>query len=117
MNTQQIWQHIFQKKVALSHPFDRDFVWINKHDFVLIEKYFIKEFNPLQIGTSYRSNNYFKHIHAVEQEKYFFVHFDHGNIRKCFPLIIIHFFIDVLPYFIFCLLKRKRFDYFFTPIN
>lgn len=115
MNTQQIWDYLYSNKVAISHPFDRDFIWVTKQKFQEIATYFMKEYNPMHKEKSYRSGAYFKHIHAVEKDQYIFVHFDHGNPRKFPPIVILHFFIDVMPYFIFCFLKRVRFDYYFVP--
>lgn len=114
---QKLWEDIYLKKIAKTHPFDRDFIWLKKEDFEKFKIYFTEDYNPLHKGKSYRSNNYFKHLHAVEQGHFIFIHFDHGNYKKFFLLLLIHFFIDVIPYFIFCLVKRKKIGYFYTYLE
>ena len=116
MTENQIWKYTFDRKVDLTHPFDRDLIWIHKKDFKKIAKYFSSEFNLLhQKGKSYRTFSFLRHIHAVEKEDYMFMHFDFGNPSRFLPLALIHFFIDVLPFFAFCLVKRKSPQYFFIP--
>ena len=116
MTEKQIWKHAFDRKINLNHPFDRDFLWISKENFKEIQRYFSAEFNLLNPkGKSYRTFSFLRHIHAVEKEDYMFMHFDFGNPSRFLPLAIIHFFIDVLPFFVFCLVKRKPPKYFFIP--
>jgi hypothetical protein len=117
MTNQQLWKYILEKKIALAHPFDRDFVWISKRDFEPIKKYFFKERNFIQKGNCYRTRAFFKHIHAVEQEEIIFFHFDFGNHTRFLPLALVHFFADVFPYFVFCLMKRRTMEEFFVPPN
>ena len=117
MNQEQIWQYALDKKIAFSHPFDRDFVWIKKNDFNKIKKHFRKEYNFLHPGKSFRTSAYLKHIHAVEQSEYVFIHFDFGNSTRFWPLVVFHFLADVLPYFLFCLIKRKPLNFYFQPLD
>lgn len=117
MNTQQIWNHLYSKRITATHPFDREYVWVDKCDFQEVGRYFFEEYNQLgkmENGKSYRSGACFRHIHAIEREDCVFFHFDHGNPKKCPLLVIVHFIIDVAPYFAFCFFKRVKFDYYIT---
>ena len=108
MDAKQLWNYFLTEKIAKTHPFDRDFLWVKKERFEKVKKFFKEECNSLHRGKSYRSNSFFKHIHAVDQGNCFFVHFDCGNHKKFLPLILVHYLADVIPFFAFCLLKRKR---------
>ena len=71
-----------------------------------MRKYFIKDFNILHSGKSYRSYGIFKHIHIVDEGEYMFVHQDYENLARFLPLAILHFFCDVLPYIILAFAKQ-----------
>ena len=100
MTENELWPYIWKKKVAYTKPFDRDFVWILKKDFVTMENFFSKELNILHPGVSYRSGGYISHIHAIDQGEYVFAHRDIGNLAKFFPLGVLHLVFDVIPYMI-----------------
>jgi len=118
MNTQQIWKYFLSKKVAETFPFGRHFMWVKKEDFMKIRNMFQKEPNAFHKGSSYRAGLCLKHVHAVDQGNYLFIHLDYGNHKKFLPLVLIHFFVDVLPYFILCSLKRKKLNhYFYFPLE
>jgi len=117
MSEQELWSYFLDKKVASSHPFDRDFVWIRREDFEPIKTYFIKEINLMHHGQSFRSKAYFSHIHAVDQGEFIFVHPDTGNLVRFLPLGLLHLVVDVIPYFAFALMKRKSFKELFAYPN
>jgi hypothetical protein len=106
MAEKELWKYFWDKKVCMSKPFDRDFIWLLKEDFQPVQNNFIKEFNVLHPGNSFRSKGYLAHIHVVVQGDYIFVHKDMGNVARFFPLGLIHFVFDVLPYFIFAGIKK-----------
>ncbi len=114
MSDKELWNYIIFKKIAQTKPFDRLFLWIKKEDFLEIKKFFICEKNCLHKGKSYRSKNLFRHIHAIDQGEYFFIHKDTGNLARFLPLGLLHFFFDFLPYVFFCFFKRKPMNYFFN---
>lgn len=105
MTEKQLWEYFSAKKVAFAKPFDRDFVWIRKADFQSVKESFVKEFNFMHRGDSFRSRGLISHIHAVDQEDYMFVHPDMGNLARFLPLGLIHLFLDVIPYLAFALIK------------
>lgn len=105
----ELWQYFNEKKVAYSRPFDRDFIWITKTDFEIVQDFFVAEFNILNKGASFRSRAFFLHIHALVQGEYIFIHKDIGNVARFLPLGVIHLFIDVIPYFVLAKIKRVTF--------
>ena len=100
MSEKELWEYFWNKRVAHTKPFDRDFVWISKKDFEPVAPYFKKEFNILHAGKSLRSPAYIFHIHAIDQGEYVFAHRDIGNIARFFPLGLLHLIFDVIPYVI-----------------
>lgn len=106
MNKEELWQFFWEKKVAHAKPIFKEWIWVARDDFKQMEKYFIREFNLFNPGRSLRSREYFSHIHAVEQDSFVFIHEDHGNIARFFPLGIIHLIFDVIPFFAYMLIKR-----------
>ena len=109
MSETELWKYFLDSKVSLSRPFDRNLIWITKEDFEPVKKYFVKEFNIFHRGKSFRSQNYFSHIHVIEQGEYVLVHHDMGNVAKFLPLGIIHLFVDVLPYVVLARVKGVPF--------
>ena len=105
MNEKELWDYFWEKKVAHSKPFDRDFVWILKKDFDTVAKYFVKEFNILHPDVSFRSLGYIFHVHAIDQGEYVFAHQDIGNLARFFPLGLLHLIFDVIPYVIWTRVK------------
>lgn len=114
MTEKELWSYFLDKKIVSSHPFDRDFVWIRKEDFVPIRHYLVKEFNIMHSGQSFRSKGYLSHIHVVDQGEFVFVHPDTGNLARFLPLGLVHLVVDVIPYLAFALIKRKSFKVLFA---
>ncbi len=111
----ELWNYFKSKSVANSHPFDRDSLWVLDTDFQTVKHNLQGEYNILHPGKSFRSNGFFRHIHAVCQGDYVFIHRDTGNMKRFLPLRILHFFLDVLPYILFALFKRKSLIDIFDP--
>jgi len=87
---------------------------LSKNDFEKYKSHFIYSGGFLR-GGGFRTKETLKHIHAKMYEKCVELHIDYGNVAKMPFLCLIHFFTDVMPYIIFCLIKYKRFS--FTPIS
>ena len=105
MKHKDLWGYFWKTKVAYIKPFDRYFIWVKKEDFEKVSNSFIKDFNPRHKDKSFRSNSYFFHIHAIDQDEYILLHKDFGNLDKFWPLAIIHILVDFLPYIIFTRIK------------
>lgn len=114
MTEAELWEYFLKHQVTRSRPFDRDFIWIAKADFPPIQDYFSKEFNLFHSEKSFRSKGLFSHIHILDQGEYIFAHKDIGNLRRFFPLGLLHLFFDVIPYAAFALIQRKSFNELFT---
>lgn len=99
MDRDTLYDILNNKSLKKRLVFGKEFILINKKDFVEYKKYLD---GPLKIGgkNNYRTKNIFKHIHFVEGEKTVSLHYDHGNVWRFFPLGIVHFFVDVVPYFL-----------------
>lgn len=106
MTEQEIWKYCWDRKVAHTRPFYKDYIWVKVEDLEPIEKYFIKEFNLFHPKSkSLRSRSYFFHIHALYQGEHVFVHREHGNVARFLPLGLIHLFVDVIPFFFLVIIK------------
>jgi hypothetical protein len=114
MTEKELWNYFLDKQVHLSKPLRRKLVWIKSEDFYMVKSYFIQDFNILHPDRSFRSYGYFWHIHCIEQGEYVQVHRDTGNLAQFFPLGIIHFFFDVVPYVLLAWFKRVSFLSLFT---
>ena len=105
MSDKELWTYCWERKVFHTKPFDRDFIWVHARDFEPLEKYFVPEYNIFHgWGKSMRTRSLLRHIQAVKQGDYVFLHKDTGNVARFLPLGIIHLFADVLPY----VLKYER---------
>ncbi|MBY0472922.1 hypothetical protein K2Q00_01380 [Patescibacteria group bacterium] len=114
MNEKQLWSYFLERQVSLSTPLNRKQVWVKREDFEVVKTYFMKDFNILHPNRSFRSHGYFLHIQCVDQGEYVLVHRDMANHARFFPLIVLHFFLDVLPYMVLAWRKRVSFYSIFT---
>jgi len=104
-----IYNSLEKKKISSDHFFGRELVTIKKSDFNKFRKEFRESSNIFNKKKNYRSKeNFIKHIHAIGDGDYMQFHYDYGNINKNFSLFILHFFIDVIPFFIWHLIKLKK---------
>lgn len=102
MDQSELWNYFWERKVLVSKPLDRVFIWVKKSDFETVKKYFKQEYNLFHPTSSFRSLEFFLHIHAVVEGDLVCIHHDIGNWNRFWPLIIIHFFSDVFFYLIWC---------------
>jgi hypothetical protein len=110
----ELWSYFSEHKVSSARPFDRDFIWVKKEDFQRVRQNFVKEFNFIHSGESFRSMGLISHIHAVDQGDVVLVHFDIGNVARFFPTSLIHLFADVIPYYVFAWFKRTPLESILT---
>jgi hypothetical protein len=109
MNRKELWNWFWEHKISASKPLDRYFVWVKKSDFETVKKFFRTEpYNLFHSTGSYRTKEFFMHIHAIEEGGVVCIHHDFGNWTRFWPLIIVHFFSDVLFYLIYCYFKGVK---------
>jgi hypothetical protein len=113
MNTKQLWDYFEMKQVGRCRVGRRDYIWVKLPDFKAVEVNFRQERNVLHQGQSYRSEAYFKHLHVVALDDYAVGHVDHGNLRRCWLLAVVHGFCDVLPFFFYCWRSGQSVRHFF----
>ncbi len=113
MSHDELLEYFTARKIAVSEPFDRVFLWVTKNDFDEIREHFIPEYNVLHSGKSFRSKSLWKHLHAVEQTEAVLIHIDTGNIARFIPLGLVHLVLDVIPYVYFSLRYRVSIDQIF----
>ena len=102
-----IFNSLKVKSLKVKKIFRKEFMLIELNSFIPYKKYFS---TGIKIGTkiNYRSDRYIKHIHAIKYDDKIEIHFDYGNLYKFLPLGLIHFFYDVIPYFLWHLIKLKK---------
>ena len=105
MKETNLWKYFWDKKVIAVKPLDRHFLWVKTSDFEAVKDSFRKEYNLFHPANSYRTKSFFKHIHAINERELTCIHHDFGNWTKFPPLILVHFFADVLFYVVYCLWK------------
>lgn len=108
MDSEILFEQLKQKKLWQSNFFSRDLVVIRKKDFDAYKEYFINSKNILNNLSNYRSNHYFRHIHAIDFGEYVQIHMDNGNMSKFLLFAIPHFFFDMIPYFTYHLINFKK---------
>ncbi len=102
MRLKELWNYFWQRKISSSKPLDRYFVWVKKEDFEKVKSFFRPEYNLFHSTGSYRTKQFFLHIHAIDEGNIVCIHHDFGNWTRFWPLIIVHFFSDVFFYLIYC---------------
>lgn len=107
---EKIFSELRYKKIGLNKFFDRELIKIKTKDFLEYKEYFLGPVNIINISNqkNYRSNRFYKHIHAIVGKDVTEIHFDYGNIFKCSLLGLVHFLKDVIPYFLWHLIKWKK---------
>jgi len=114
-NIDNIWNQLKDKcfsEVRLMGS--RSSILISKDKFKKFKDNFIYQGGVLK-GTGMRTPQLLKHIHAKEYGDNVEVHIDYGNACRVRLFAIIHFFMDVIPYIVYCLYKYRKIS--FTPIN
>lgn len=107
MDVEIIYNKLKEQQIEKEYFFNRELILITYKDFKKYEKEFTK---PVKIGTklNYRTNHTFKHIHAIQNKHYVQFHYDYGNLYQNILMSIPHFFIDVIPYYFWFLIKLKK---------
>lgn len=115
MTEKEIWKYCLENNYKKFFAYPRTFLILKEQDFQKINKYFKKDFNVLHISwktKSLKSYSFWKHIHAVKKDDLYYLHQDHWNYNKFFPLFFLHFFIDFIPHITYCIIKRKKFSFY-----
>ena len=108
MLVDELFNELRKKEVAINTMFDNwHFVVIPNEHFFVFREHFGKE---VKIGSmsNFRSKHLIRHIHAVQGDTTTEIHIDHGNMYKNPILGIIHLFINVIPYFAWHLIHKKK---------
>jgi hypothetical protein len=108
MTTNQLWQELQTHKTGEERVFGRPYVYISHETFRDFQQYFITQFALFSKVENYRYGGWWRHIHAVVYKDKVCVHIDHCNPNVSFWLNIPHGFFDVLPYLVWCAVKRKK---------
>lgn len=108
MKTKDIYQSLEKKAVRRSHFFGRSLVVVRKEDFNHYQDYFNESPNIFNIKKNYRTRDWLQHIHAVETGSLIEFHYDFGNVDKSIILGGVHLLLDVVPYFFWFLIRRKK---------
>lgn len=104
-------QELRKGTIKVTEICGKDFIVISTKHF---DKYLTCFGKPLKLGSklNFRSTHFMKHIHAVRDIETTEIHIDNGNMYKFFPLGLLHLFIDVIPYFYWMVInKRKPYDF------
>jgi hypothetical protein len=88
--------------------FGRHIYFLAKDDFGVFEKYFTRSRNILNRHVNLRSKHHFRHIHAIHIDGWISFHVDYANPDKNFGLALVHLCLDVIPYFLYCVVTFKR---------
>jgi hypothetical protein len=100
LKLEEIYLRLQSKSIERSHFFGRALCVVTFEDFIEYKQYFKESTNILNLKENFRTDNYFKHIHAVKTNDYIEFHYDYGNPDKHFLLVLVHGVIDVIPYFL-----------------
>jgi hypothetical protein len=103
-----IYNELKNKSIKINIFFGRELITVSQSDFKFYEKYFESCFSLFNKKENFRTDSAFKHIHAIKDANLVEFHYDYGNFKKYPIFYLFHFFIDVLPYFIWHLIKLKK---------
>ena len=108
MNTKNIYSELREKSIRSSQFFGRKLYIVSASDFEAYRPYFVETVNLLNDKKNYRTKDKFKHIHAVQTGSLIEFHYDFGNLYVSPLMIIPHFFLDAIPYFLYHLVTLKK---------
>ncbi len=107
MSFREMWMFLDQHK--LHTYFDwKTHVVISLKDFEKIKKFFKPTKTLFYKQENWRSIHRFFHWHAVKFDEFVELHCEFGNFNSGYFLGIIHFFVDVIAYVLWCLLRYGR---------
>lgn len=101
--------------------FTKEFLFIKKEDFEPYRKFFKEPQykNRFNSGLNLRTKELFFHIHLVEYKDFVQLHIDIWNLDRYYFLWFLHFFCDVIPYYLLWGLKKNvlknEVEKFLTP--
>ena len=104
----QIYNNLKERAIKLDHFFGRKLITVSYANFRIYEKYFVSSFNLFNTKENFRTVLGLKHIHAIKDGDLVEIHYDYGNTKKHIAFILIHFFVDVIPYFVWFFIKWKK---------
>jgi hypothetical protein len=108
MNFQELSQFINHKKVYSYRKFYKHEV-LHEKDFEKIKQFFEPTTTIFHLWRpTWRSGERLRHWHAVKYDEFVELHCDFGNINKTYWFGFFHFFVDVLGYSIWCLLRHGK---------
>jgi len=110
MTARQLYRQIIAYELKRNYVFGKAYISIPESDFVQFEPYFTKQslvaWNNFE---NLRSKHGYLHIHVIRQNLgEVSVHLDRCNPNTHWLLNIPHGFIDVAPYFIWCLITWQK---------
>lgn len=109
MKDEYLWRQLKKNKKDFFKCLIKEFIIISPKKFQKFKKYFKNGKNIFHKKyLSYRTDGWFKHLHAKVYKNKVDIHYDHGNLDKCILLWIIHFFVDYIPYQIFLIKKNIK---------
>jgi hypothetical protein len=95
-----LYNKINEEAIEKSDLFGKEILIIPTKKFSKYKKYFFKCFSVISLKNNYRTNRFFKHIHATEGKNNVEMHYDYGNFGISILLgEPIHFFMDFIPFF------------------
>ena len=104
---EEIYCFFRKKSIRINYFFGRELILISGKTFKKQEKGFVRT-SGINGKINYRTKRPFKHIHAFKSGRYVEAHYDYGNPNLCFILFPVHLIADVIPYFVWHLIKGKK---------
>ena len=108
MDIDRIFDSLSKKSIRNSAFFGRKVITVKERDMRKYIPYFKKSLNLFNSKENFRTHECIKHIHAIKNGKYYQAHIDYGNVNRGFIFGLLHLFTDVIPYFIWHLIKWKE---------
>ncbi len=112
MTLPSLWLQLVKHEWRRSYFFGRPIVTISHTTFEEYKSEFIPHYSIFNNLQNFRSRHAWRHIHAIVYPEYVQIHIDHGNPNNSWLYYVPHLFLDVVPYFTFCLSWRKKPYYF-----
>ncbi len=107
MPIDDIYQKLAEKSIHRSHFFGRSLHAVLAEDFAAVKAYFAPSYNLLNNKQNFRTKNPFRHIHAIQIDEVIEFHYDYGNPDKGVLFVIFHVVLDVVPYYLYFLLRLQ----------
>jgi len=107
MHFTELSDFIYRKQISTKFA-SRDFIRISNADFQSIKGYFKPSKTIFHAGGSWRSQEAFKHWHALDFGEEIELHTDLGNLNRNILLGLVHFVMDVIPYHLYCVFVLRK---------